>query len=368
MLESWIFGEFGSDRNDIGEDFNNIVGKKCANLGEMRRAGINVPHGFALSLEAYERFMNETGAIDEIREYLKTFDADPVNSAHSPKFEMAAKSLRNIVESKDMPHHMAAVIAKHYDELCEKVGMLDVPVATRSSGAASHPGQFETFLNISSISEVLKNIIKVWSSTFNARSLMVRARLGLPLDTDPIGVAVLQMVNAKSAGVMFTLNPVNGDPSKIAIGGNWGLGETVASGEVTNDQWILDKVTLEIIERDIALKNIECVFDNETGKTVNSEIPLERQTKSCLTDEEIYELARQAKRIEKHFGLPQDIEFVIDKNLPFPKNVIFVQTRPESIWNKKLTKPILETKTEFGEYDIFSLLERSKNDGKRKTL
>jgi len=76
MLESWIFGEFGSDRNDIGEDFNNIVGKKCANLGEMRRAGINVPHGFALSLEAYERFMNETGAIDEIRKYLKTSDAD----------------------------------------------------------------------------------------------------------------------------------------------------------------------------------------------------------------------------------------------------------------------------------------------------
>lgn len=359
MSERWIFGEFGCDCNDIGDDFNNIVGKKCANLGEMKRAGITVPHGFALSLEAYARFMKETGAIDEIREYFKTFDANPINSAHSPKFDMAANSLRNIVESKDMPPHMAAVITKHYDELCEKVGMLDVPVATRSSGAASHPGQFETYLHISGISEVLKNIIKVWSSTFNARSLMVRARLGLPLDTDPIGVAVLQMVNAKSAGVMFTLNPVNGDPSKITIGGNWGLGETVASGEVTNDQWMLDKVTLEIIERDIASKTIECVFDTEAGKTVNREIPLERQTKSCLTDEEIYELARQAKRIEKHFGLTQDIEWVIDQDLPFPKNVIFVQTRPESIWNKKETKPILETKSEFGEYDIFSLLNRN---------
>lgn len=359
MSERWIFGEFGSDRNDIGEDFNNIVGKKCANLGEMRRAGIPVPHGFALSSEAYERFMNETGAIDEIREYLKTFDADPVNSAHSPKFEMAAKILRNIVESKNMPHDMAAVITKYYDELCEKVGMRDVPVATRSSGAASHPGQYETYLHLSGISEVLKNITRVWSSTFNTRSLMARARLGLPLDSDPIGVAVLQMVNAKSAGVMFTLNPVNGDPSKISIGGNWGLGETVANGEVTNDQWMLDKVTLEIIERNIASKTIECVFDTETGKTVYSEIPPERQTKACLTDEELYELARQAKRIEKHFGKPQDIEWVIDQDLPFPDNVIFVQTRPESIWNKKETKPILETKTEFGEYDIFSLLQKN---------
>lgn len=359
MSERWIFGEFGSDFSDTGENFNNIVGKKCANLGEMKRAGITVPHGFALSLKAYEMFMHETGALEEIRRYLKTFDANPVNPEHSPKFDIAANSLRRIVESKRMPFYMEDLITRYYAELCEKTGMRDVPVATRSSGAASHPGQFETYLHISGISEVMKNIIKVWASTFNTRSLMVRARLGLPLDSDPIGVAVLQMVNARSSGVMFTMNPVNGDPSKIAIGGNWGLGETVASGEVTNDQWVLDKVTLEIVERTIASKCIECVFDPEIRKTVYAEIPPERQTKSCLTDEEIYELARQAKRIEKHFGLPQDIEFVIDENLPFPQNVIFVQTRPESIWNKKETKPILQTKTAFGEYDIFSLLQKN---------
>lgn len=351
MSERWIFGGF-----DIGKDFNNIVGKKCANLGEMRRCNIPVPPGFALSVEAYQQFMNETRAIHEIREYLRTFDADPDNSAAISKFEIAANRLRDIVESKNMPQQMAAVISKYYDELCEKVGLRDVPVATRSSGMASHPGQFETYLHVSGISEVLKNIIRVWSSTFNARSLIVRARLGLPLESDPIGVAVIQMVNAKAAGVMFTLNPVNGDPSKIAIGGNWGLGETVASGEVTNDQWTLDKVTLEIIERNIASKTIECVFDPETGKTVNKQIPPERQAKVCLTDEELYELAKQAKRIEKHFGLPQDIEWAIDRDLPFPNNVFFVQTRPESIWNKKQANSILETEKEFGEYDLFSFL------------
>lgn len=351
MSERWIFGGF-----DIGKDFNNIVGKKCANLGEMRRSNIPVPPGFALSLQAYERFMKETRAIDEIREYLRTFDADPDNFAHFAEFEMAANRLRDIVESKHMPQQMAAVISKYYDELCEKVGLRDVPVATRSSGAASHPGQYETYLHVSGISEVLKNIIRVWSSTFNVRSLIARARLGLPLESDPIGVAVLKLVNAKAAGVMFTLNPVNGDPSKIAIGGNWGLGETVVSGEVTNDQWMLDKVTLEIIERNIAPKAHECVVDPETRTTVNKPIPPERKDKSCLNDEELNELAKQAKRIEKHFGLPQDIEWAIDRDLPFPNNVFFVQTRPESIWNKKQANSILETEKEFGEYDIFSLL------------
>lgn len=351
MSEQWIFENVGIEHNDI-------VGKKCANLGEMRRAGIPVPPGFAISLNAYEYFMSESGATDGIREYLKTFRADPDNPASIPEYEAAAKVIRGIVESKKMPDDMASIIAKHYDELCEKIGKHDVPVATRSAGAASHPGQYETFLHVTGKPEVMKNIIKVWSSTFNARSLIARARLGLSLHSDPIGVAVLQMVNTKAAGVMFTLNPLNGDPSKISIGGNWGLGEAVVSGEVTNDQWLIDKVTLEIIERRVATKTTECQFDPERGEIFYKDIPPEKQSKPCLSDEEMLELVRQGKRIEKYFGAPQDIEWAIDADLQFPENILFVQTRPETIWSKKKTKSVLETKTEFGEYDLFSLLKK----------
>jgi pyruvate,water dikinase len=351
MSEKWIF-------DDVGEEHNDIVGKKCANLGEMRRAGIPVPPGFAISLRAYEKFMTETGATDEIREYLETFSADPDNPANIPEYDDAAKVIRGIVESKKMPDDMAPIIAKHYDELCKKIGESDVPVATRSAGTASHPGQYETFLHVTGTSEVMKNIIKVWSSTFNARSLIARARLGLRLHSDPIGIAVLQMVNARAAGVIFTLNPLNGDPSKISIGGNWGLGEAVVSGEVTNDQWLIDKVTLEIIERSVATKTAECQFDPERSEIVYKDISPERQSKPCLSDEEMLELVRQSKRIEEYFGVPQDIEWAIDQDLPFPKNVLFVQARPETIWGKKETKSVLETKTEFGEYDIFSVLKK----------
>jgi pyruvate,water dikinase len=352
MSQEWIF-------DDVGQEHSDIVGKKCANLGEMRRAGIRVPHGFALSLRGYEKFMKETGAVEKIRGYLAALDADPDNPADISKFDRAAETIRGIVESKGMPGDMEAAIAQSYGELCMKSHMENVPVAVRSAGRASHPGQYETFLHVSGTSGLMENIIKVWSSTFNSRSLIAHARSGLPLESDPIGVAVLQMVNAGAAGVMFTLNPVTGDTSKISIGSNWGLGEAVVSGEVTNDQWTVDKVTLEIIDRTIARKTIECVFDPETGETVNREIPPERQFRPCLTDEELLELAKQAKRIEKHFGEPQDIEWAIDKGLSFPQGMLFLQARPETIWGRQEeSTPLLATKKKFGEYDLLSFLNK----------
>jgi pyruvate,water dikinase len=257
-----------------------------------------------------------------------------------------------------MPKDLETVIKRYYIDLCQKTGVPNVLVATRSSGPASHPGQYETYLYISGTPEVMKNIIKVWSSTFNERSLIARARIGRSLEFDPIGVCVLKMVNAKAAGVMFTLNPVNGDPGKITVGGSWGLGEAVVSGEVTNDQWLIDKVTLEIINRTVASKTKEYIFDPEQKVVVYKEIEAERKNNPCLNDEELFELVRQAKRIESHFGVPQDIEWALDKDLPFPQNVLFVQARPETIWNKNQAKSLLETKKQFGDYDIFSLVKK----------
>jgi len=151
---------------------------------------------------------------------------------------------------------------------------------------------------------------------------------------------------------------VNGDHAKIAVGGNWGLGEAVVSGEVTNDQWLIDKVTLEIVDRTIASKTEEYIFDPEQKVVIYKEIEAEKKTNPCLNDEELSELARQAKRVEEHFGVPQDIEWALDKDLPFPQNVLFVQARPETIWSKKQAKSVLETKKQFGEYDIFSLVRK----------
>ena len=320
--------------DELNKERSTLVGKKCANLGEMTRAGFHVPAGFALSLVAYDTFMRSTGALEEVTAYLASFTADPHDPAELHRWQKASDVLRAIVESKPMPPDMAEVILRYYTEVCGRTGSRECPVATRSAGTASHPGQYETFLHVRGQGEVLRNIIRVWGSTFNQRSLVARARGGYALEYDPIGVTVLQMVNAKAAGVMFTLNPATGDRAKIMIGGNWGLGETVVSGSVTPDEWMVDKVVMEIIKKTISPKGIEYIVD-ASGTVVAVDIPPDRRNSPCLTDAEVIALAKGGKQIEQHFGEPQDIEWVIDKDLPLPESIFFVQTRPETTWKEK---------------------------------
>jgi pyruvate, water dikinase len=327
--DKWIYW-----LDELTKDHNSVVGKKCANLGEMTRAGFHVPAGFALSLDAYDKFMRQTGALEEVKHYLASFKADPHDPAELPKWQKASDTIRGLVESKPMPAEMADVLLAHYAEVCRKTGSKECPVATRSAGAASHPGQYETFLQVTGGNEVLRNIIRVWGSTFNQRSLVARARGNYAVEYDAIGVAVLQMVNARSAGVMFTLNPATGDRTKIMIGGSWGLGEAVVSGSVTPDEWMVDRVVMEISRRTISLKGIEYIVD-ASGNVVVADIPAERQSVPCLTDQEVLELAKGGKLLEQHYGEPQDIEWVIDKDLSLPDSIFFVQTRPETTWKEK---------------------------------
>jgi pyruvate,water dikinase len=320
--------------DEVTKDHNDLVGKKCANLGEMARAGFRVPAGFALSVHTYKRFMQESGVLEEARRYLDSFAADPNDPAELGKWQEAADELRGMVESKPMPEDLAEAVLQYYADVCGRTGTRDCAVATRSAGPSSHPGQYETFLHVRGGQEVLAHIIKVWGSTFNQRSLVARARAGCTLEYDPIGVAVLQMVDAKAAGVMFTLNPANGDRAKIMIAANWGLGESVVSGSVMPDEWTVDKVVLEISKKTVSVKGVECVA-GPAGGVEFRDVPAERQTIPCLTDQEIIELAKGGKRIEQYYGEPQDIEWAIDKTLSLPDSIFFVQTRPETTWKEK---------------------------------
>jgi pyruvate,water dikinase len=288
-------------------------------------------------------FMKKSGAYEEIGDYLIKFEADPNDPSNLPKYDKASKIIRSIIENKEMPEELEDLIGKYYDELCQVSGLNNVSVATRSAGPGSHPGQYETYLHVRGKAEVMRNIIKVWSSTFNQRSIHARHLAGLPLDYDPIGVAVLKMVNSKAAGVMFTLNPATGDRSKVMIEGNWGLGESVVSGSVTPDEWIVDKVVFEIVKRTISNKALEFEFEESSGRPRMLKVSSDRQDIPCLTEDEVLELARLGKKLEQHYGTPQDIEWTIDRDLPFPENVFFVQTRPETIWSKKKSEGKLKT-------------------------
>jgi pyruvate,water dikinase len=315
---------------------NNLVGKKCANLGELTRGGFHVPAGYALSVDAYSRFMNESGAKDDVVRYLALFSADPDNLGDAIKFEEAAKAIRGIVESKKMPPDMEQAVKEHYAGLCQRNNREETPVATRSAGPASHPGQYETYLHVKGMDDVVHNVIRVWSSTFNARSLIARARLHLPLEDDPIGVAVLTMVEAYSAGVMFTLDPVSGDKSVVSIDAAIGLGEAVVSGLITPDQYLVDKVGLGVVERHVHRKEMKYERHPLGRGIIYCEVSEEEKEKPALLDSEIKELAQIGMNIEKHYGTPMDIEWAVTKKSASEHGTIYiVQARPETVWSKK---------------------------------
>jgi len=318
---------------ELGQEFNPLVGKKCANLGEMAKIGLRVPPGFALSLDAYRQFMSETGANKEISEYLNGLNHGFETIDH---FNEASAELRRIVESKDMPGGLKDQVLSHYREICRKCNKERVPVSTRSAGAASHPGQFETHLNVIGESDLIKKIIKVWSSTFNARSLSARKRLGLPLGSDPIGVAVIKMVNARSAGVLFTADPNTGNRSVMFIEANWGLGESVVGGEALPDVYVLDKESLEIVDTKLGSKK-RCITCQEVG-VAEVETSPDQCNAFCLSDQEVKEIGRLGKILEAHFGVPQDTEWAIDQDLQCPESVVLLQTRAEVIAEQK--KPV----------------------------
>ncbi|MCR4419932.1 MAG: PEP/pyruvate-binding domain-containing protein [Clostridia bacterium] len=329
---------------ELGRDHNDLVGKKCANLGELRRAGFPVPQGYALSLKAYDRFMQQTGLVEELRRYFASEACDPEDLE---KLSKVSDRAREMVEQTPVPAELEATIVTYYQELCRREGRTDVPVATRSAGPVSHPGQYESYLYVSGPDAVVHHVKKVWSSTFNARSLAARARLQLPLEYDPIGVAVLTMVRARAAGVMFTVDPTNGDLSKVVIEGSWGLGEAVVSGSVTPDRFKVNKVTLEIEDKHVSYKEREFNFDPSLRRSCYRDLPEEKAKTPCLEDREVIELAKVARRVEKHYGCPQDIEWCICEDRDFPDNVFLVQCRPETVWSKKAQGPVLGKKTGF---------------------
>ena len=340
MADKWIYW-----LKELGTEHNNIVGKKCANLGEMTKAGFHVPPGFALGVGAYERFMKETVASNRLLDFLKTFKADAQKVEDTLKFEAAGTEMRKIVESIKMPPDMEETIKNYYAQLCKEAGRKDVFVATRSAGPASHPGQYETYLNVSGADEVVRNVTRVWSSTFNTRSIIARARLDLPLHHDPIGVAVLTMVDARAAGVLFTVNPVNGDESKVALEASFGFGEAVVSGNVTPDRYLVDKITYEIDEKVISDKGAEFAYNPATREMEYKELPPDSRKLPCLEDREVIELTKIAKKVEAHFGCPQDIEYSISRSMEFPESIFLVQARPESVWGKKKKESVLGKKT-----------------------
>ena len=320
---------------ELGERHNDMVGKKCANLGEMLQLGLSVPPGFALSIDMYRKFIRETGAEEEMARYIGGLGE--LKDVGIRLFEEISKTIQGFIREKEMPPEVKEAISAHYHELCERVGIPDMPVSVRSAGTESRPGMFETYLNVRGIADVLEKVKKVWASAYTTRAVAFRINKGLPVLGDDLGVAVPKMVNARASGITFTVDPVTGDESKIILEANWGLGEGVVSGAESVDGFVVEKADLEITKRHLGRKT-KCVVNTEDGADW-ADVPENMQGTSCVSDDEILEIARVARSVEKSLGCPQDMEWAVDQDLNFPESIFWLQTRPAKVAAKKTVSP-----------------------------
>ena len=329
------------NKNDLGR-----VGGKNASLGELITAGVPVPPGFAVTTESYLQFITQTGIKETILEILSQLESEDMESLNA-----TSEKIQQLINSAELLPDIRAAVDQAYTELCQTCGTSSLPVAVRSSATAedlptaSFAGQQDTYLWIEGVDPVVEKVQRCWASLFTARAIDYRIKNNFPHDQVLISVGVQKMVNSKAAGVMFTLNPTDGDPSKVVIEGSWGLGETVVSGTVNPDKFVVDKIVMETSERTVSTKHIECVYDPEKGETVNADVDDAIQCTCCLEDQEVKGLVAMAKIIEEHYGRPMDIEWAIDKDFPFPDNLFIVQARPETVWSQRKAKSVLGAKS-----------------------
>ena len=320
-----------------------LVGGKCASLGELINAGVRVPPGFALTTEGFRRFMAEAGIDRVVQSLLAGLDASDLD-----KLERASAEIRAVIEAQPFSMEIEDLVAECYRQLGVRCCMPALPVAVRSSATAedlpgaSFAGQQDTFLWIRGVDDVLGRMRRCISSLYTARAIAYRANRGYADAGVAISVGVQKMANSFTAGVMFTIHPANGDRSVIVIDSNFGFGESVVSGEVTPDHFVVNKITLDIIDRTISQKEVCYTVDPATQSSRAMEVPFERQRVQSLIDDEITELAWMGKQIEKHYGRAMDIEWAVDKDLPAGGNIFILQARPETVWSGR-SQPAVAT-------------------------
>jgi pyruvate,water dikinase len=287
-------------------------GGKGANLGELTAAGLPVPGGFVVGAPAYASFCDANGLRTRIQERLDGVDVDDTEALGA-----AAADVRRMVETEPIPAAVENAIRAAYVELMEGDSAAGPAVAVRSSAtaedteAASFAGMNETFLNVRGADAVLDAVRRCWSSLFGARTVFYRAKRGFGQADMDIAVVVQRQVLATRAGVMFTIDPASGERDRLVIEGSFGLGEAVVSGSVSPDRYVVEKEGLAIIAREVRRKEL-VIEPLPDGGTVTRELHGDEAKRPVLNDDEVREVAELGRRIEEHYGSPQDTEWCYD--------------------------------------------------------
>jgi pyruvate,water dikinase len=299
------------------------AGGKGANLCEMTRAGLPVPPGFIITVDAWRRFADGSGLSASITGRLAGLDVD-----NSDQLRATSQGIRRMILQEPLPDDVATAMRDAYSALSKEVGRDAALGAVRSSGTVedtaqfSFAGMFESTLNVRGPDALLRAVKECWASGFTERLLFYRVKQGLTGEL-LIAAVVQKMVDADRSGVVFTVNPATKDSRYLVIEGAWGLGEVVVLGKVTPDRWEVDKSNFTIASRNVSRKEFMLTRDPRTGETVRVALDEEKGRAPVLSDDEVRAVADLACRVETHYGTPQDAEWAIEGG-----RVFFVQTRP----------------------------------------
>jgi pyruvate,water dikinase len=325
--------------SEINRNLRLLVGGKGLNLGLMYNSELPVPGGFVVTSYAFKHYIEVTGLYKKIFGMLKK-----LNVNDNKKLQEAAVWIQKQIVNTPIPSAILEEIFEAYSEMEVNGSKVEdlikagdgALVAVRSSGNfedganVSFAGQHSSFMNVKGKKELVAYVLVCWASLFSSRAIYYRAKNKLSHENALIAVVVQKMVNADIAGVAFSANVVTNDTSEILIEGSYGLGEAVVSGELTPDEFILDKKTLDVKSRNIADKTWMYVKDSKTLKNVKKDVPKSLRDEACLKENEIRKLAELIVKIEKFYGKPQDIEFAIEKG-----KIYVVQSRPITTLKKE---------------------------------
>jgi pyruvate,water dikinase len=321
-----------------------VVGGKNSSLGEMisnlADAGVRVPDGFATTAAAYQRFLGDTGLADRIAERLRGLDTDDVRALSA-----AGREIRREVVDQPFPPALEADIRAAYEQLAGDDA--EASFAVRSSATAedlpdaSFAGQQETFLNVRGVDAVLQAVREVYASLYNDRAIAYRVHHGFEHEAVSLSAGVQRMVRSDvgASGVLFTMDTESGFRDAVFVTSAYGLGEGVVQGAVNPDEFYVYKPALRagrpaILKRGVGEKATKMVYTEhaEVGRTTEfvDVDPAERRVLS-LTDDEVLELARQALKIEEHYGRPMDIEWGKDG---LTGEIFILQARPETVQSR----------------------------------
>ncbi len=269
------------------------------------------------------------------------------HEAHHRHLALVAGRAREIIEDQPLPAWLADAVAAAHARLASRTGRgAALKVAVRSSAAAedgasaSFAGQYATYLGVTGLPDVLGAIRRCWASGFSAHALEYRRRAGsagssggTTIEDHRLAVGVLELVDVRSAGVVFTMDPVSGDRDRLIVEANWGFGESVVSGQVTPDHWEVDRSSGRVLAEHVSAKGSWSVFDDDAGVVALRPLPTELAGQASLSAQEVGYLCQAAVRIEAAAdGVPQDVEWAIARGLPFPDSVYILQHRPETTW------------------------------------